>query len=91
MIDFTLHFHISCGGRYNVATLNRNASTENLIQIQIQLSRLGQPLFRRRVPGLSIRDFAASPNNVAPKCPELNAASVKAWSICYRLVLVSGC
>ena len=34
MVDLTLHFLISCGGRDDFSTLNRNASEANLIQIR---------------------------------------------------------
>jgi len=43
MVNLTLHFHVLSGVRDDLAKLNRKASAANLIQI----SRLGQLLFRR--------------------------------------------
>jgi len=45
MVDLTLQFHISSGGRDDFATLNRNVLEANLIQI----AKLGQLLFHRNV------------------------------------------
>jgi len=44
----------------------------------------------KRVPGLPVRDCAASPNNLALRCPKPGAIDVKAKAISEHLALVPG-